>query len=294
MRSPSAKRVPPFSTRPITWWPGTIAPGQLVNDIVHEVDLFTTFARIGGATEHIPTDRVIDGVDQTSMLLNGDGYSRRDYVFIYSGDQLAATVKGRYKRHWITEETDTGTAAVFYDLITDPRESMPQLIPLIWSSGQFDRMLARHLLWKERYPEFRHALTDPKAVVDERVVSLLLKRAEGYEITETKFYEETTPAHQVMNREGDMVTIPAVTKTHKEVTKKQLAPNMSAIIFWLKNRQPNVWRDRQELTMPDVVGAFKSLAGPDIKALREAKAEVVDVEAEEMDTEDDTPDEGNL
>ena len=141
-------RVPGFA-----WWPGTIAPIQLVNDVIHEVDLFTTFARIGGAMGHIPTDRVIDGVDQTSMLMNGDGYSRRDYVFIYRGDDLGATVKGRYKRHWIIEEADTGTAAAFYDLITDPRESMPQLVPLIWTSGQFDRMLIRHLLWKKRYPD---------------------------------------------------------------------------------------------------------------------------------------------
>jgi arylsulfatase A-like enzyme len=141
-------RVPRFA-----WWPGTIAPNQLVNDVIHAVDLFTTFARIGGAMGHIPTDRVIDGVDQTSMPMNGGGYSRRDYVFIYRADDLGATVKGRYKRHWIIEEADTGTAAAFYDLITDPRESMPQLVPLIWTSGQFDRMLIRHLLWKKRYPD---------------------------------------------------------------------------------------------------------------------------------------------
>ncbi|MGI9641784.1 MAG: sulfatase-like hydrolase/transferase, partial [Acidimicrobiia bacterium] len=145
-------RVPGFA-----WWPGTIKPGQFVNDMIHEVDLYTTFARIGGGTEHIPTDRVVDGVDQTSMLVNGDGHSRRDYVFIYSGDQLGATVKGRYKRHWIVDEADTGTAAAFYDLITDPRESMPQLVPLIWTSGQFDRILARHLLWKEKYPDTQKA-----------------------------------------------------------------------------------------------------------------------------------------
>jgi arylsulfatase len=141
-------RVPAFA-----WWPGTIKPGQHIGDMVHETDLFTTFARLGGASEHIPTDRVIDGLDQTSLLLNGKTYGRRDYVFIYVGDELGATVKGRYKRHWITEEAETGTAAAFYDLITDPRESDPKLIPLIWSSGQFDRMLARHLLWKEKYPD---------------------------------------------------------------------------------------------------------------------------------------------
>ena len=37
-------RVPAFA-----WWPGVIEPGQLVGDIIHEVDLFTTFARLGGA-----------------------------------------------------------------------------------------------------------------------------------------------------------------------------------------------------------------------------------------------------
>jgi len=141
-------RVPAFA-----WWPGTIKPGQFVNDIIHETDLFTTFARLGGATEHIPTDRVIDGLDQTSLLLNGDTYGRRDYVFIYIGGELGATVKGRYKRHWITGEAETGTAAAFYDLITDPRESAPKLIPLIWTSGQFDRMLARHMIWKKKYPD---------------------------------------------------------------------------------------------------------------------------------------------
>jgi len=141
-------RVPAFA-----WWPGTIKPGQFVNDIVHETDLFTTFARLGGASEHIPTDRVIDGLDQTSLFINGDTYGRRDYVFIYIGDQLGATVKGRYKRHWITGEAETGTAAAFYDLITDPRESNPKLIPLIWASGQFDRMLARHMIWKEKFPD---------------------------------------------------------------------------------------------------------------------------------------------
>ncbi|MGH7164773.1 MAG: hypothetical protein ACREIS_04525 [Nitrospiraceae bacterium] len=72
-----------------------IAPGQTVGDIIQETDLFTTFARIGGATEHIPTDRIIDGVDQTALFLKGDGFSRRDYVYIYTGSVLAATVKGR-------------------------------------------------------------------------------------------------------------------------------------------------------------------------------------------------------
>ncbi len=37
------------------WWPGMIKEGQLVGDIIHEADLFTTFARLAGATDGIPS-----------------------------------------------------------------------------------------------------------------------------------------------------------------------------------------------------------------------------------------------
>jgi arylsulfatase len=143
-------RVPAFA-----WWPGVIKPGTILNDMVHETDLFTTFARLGGGMENIPTDRVIDGVDQSSLLMNGDGFGRRDWVFIYTGNELGATVKGRYKRHWIGPESGegAGTSAAFYDLITDPRETSPKLASLIYQSGQWDRMLIRHTMWKEKYPD---------------------------------------------------------------------------------------------------------------------------------------------
>ncbi|MDC1288217.1 sulfatase-like hydrolase/transferase, partial [Gammaproteobacteria bacterium] len=45
-------------------WPGVVAPNQVVGDIIHITDLFTTFATLAGATDKIPTDRIIDGVDQ--------------------------------------------------------------------------------------------------------------------------------------------------------------------------------------------------------------------------------------
>ena len=46
-----------------------IEPGQVVVDIIHEADLFTTFARLAGARQHVPSDRIIDGIDQTALLL---------------------------------------------------------------------------------------------------------------------------------------------------------------------------------------------------------------------------------
>jgi arylsulfatase len=144
-------RVPAFA-----WWPGVIKPGQLVGDIIHETDLFTTFASLAGATQYIPTDRIIDGLDQTALLLNGDTHSRRDYVFIYAGPRLGATVKGNYKRHWISPDPvgeASGIPAAFYFLPADPREKTPMLINLIHLKSPFNRMKLRHDLWKKKYPD---------------------------------------------------------------------------------------------------------------------------------------------
>jgi arylsulfatase A-like enzyme len=151
-------RVPAFAS-----WPGVIDEGQTVGDIVHVTDLYTTFARLAGATQHIPTDRVIDGIDQTALLLNGDTHSRRDYVFIYTGHTLGATVKGRYKRHWLGggEVAASGMPEAYYDLYVDTRENNPMLIPMIHTQGQFNRMRARHELMKKKYPDKKKAYGIP-------------------------------------------------------------------------------------------------------------------------------------
>jgi len=150
-----AVRVPAMA-----WWPGMITPGQTVGDIIHETDLFTTFAYLGGATKYISTDRIIDGINQSSLFLNGDGYSRRDYVFIYTGNILAATVKGRFKRVWIGELPGLSGAA-FYDLYNDPREVQPKMLPMFPTKGMFNMMRARHELWIKQYPNGSEAKDYP-------------------------------------------------------------------------------------------------------------------------------------
>jgi len=141
------------------WWPGVIEEGQVVGDIIHVTDLFTTFARLAGATEYIPTDRIIDGIDQTSLLLNGEGHGRRDYVFIYSGPRLAASVKEHYKMHWVSADplqAASGITAVF-DLYNDHREMNPMVVGGFQYKEPFRRMRARHELWIEKYPHLERA-----------------------------------------------------------------------------------------------------------------------------------------
>jgi arylsulfatase len=141
------------------WWPGVIKPGQIAGDIIHVTDLYTTFARLAGATQYIPTDRVIDGIDQTALLLNGEGHSRRDYVFIYAGPTLAATVKLHYKMHWLSSDplqAASGITAV-YDLLNDHREVNPIVVGGFHFKEPFRRMRARHELWIKQYPHRERA-----------------------------------------------------------------------------------------------------------------------------------------
>jgi arylsulfatase len=148
-------RVPALLT-----WPGAVEGGQIVGDILHVSDLFTTFARIGGAEKYIPRNRVIDGVDQTSLLVNGDGYSRRDYVMIYVGPNLAAGVKGRFKRDW-KNATPGLSKNEFYDLYTDPRERTGEMIEQFHVKSMFNRQRQRHEMWIKKYPNRPNATPGP-------------------------------------------------------------------------------------------------------------------------------------
>ncbi|MCD8383268.1 MAG: helix-turn-helix domain-containing protein [Clostridiales bacterium] len=86
--------------------------------------------------------------------------------------------------------------------------------------------------WRDKYPAVSAALKKGKEVADYEVENALFKRATGYEATETRV-EETG--------EG--------TKT--VTTTKPVLPDVTAQIFWLKNRRPDRWRDRPEREQPE-------------------------------------------
>ncbi len=137
-------------------WPAAIKADSYVGDMIHVADLFTSLARIAGGMEHIPSDRVIDGVDQTAMMLLGEHKGRRDNVFIYQSNKMAAIVKEQYKLH-VPGPGENFVVAPFYDLFRDPREETPVKTPVgAWAASPFERIIERHLAWKKKYPD-----TDP-------------------------------------------------------------------------------------------------------------------------------------
>ena len=69
---------------------------------------------------------------------------------------LGATVKGNYKRHWVSPDPTgelSGIGAAFYFLLHDTREKYPMLVNMLHLKGSFNRMRKRHEIWKKKYPD---------------------------------------------------------------------------------------------------------------------------------------------
>lgn len=108
--------------------------------------------------------------------------------------------------------------------------------------------------WKTSHPEFSESIKRGKDKFDtERVEVALAQRAVGF----------SHPDVHVSNYQGD-VTITPITKHYP--------PDTTACIFWLKNRQPGRWRDKQEheVTGKDGGPVQVESKGTDYAALRQS------------------------
>jgi len=109
----------------IAWWPGRIKAGTVNRELACSMDLFNTCLTLAGAP--IPSDRIIDGVDMTPMLL-GKGPGRRNMVIYYNGDEVYALRKGAYKAHFSTysgygkEAPENHNPPLLFHLPNDPGE----------------------------------------------------------------------------------------------------------------------------------------------------------------------------
>lgn len=85
--------------------------------------------------------------------------------------------------------------------------------------------------WNKKNPAISAALKTGRDAADYQVENALYKRATGYE------YDETTYVRSGSG--GDMKAIRQIHKT--------ALPDITAIIYWLKNRRPEKWRDKRNI-----------------------------------------------
>ena len=125
--------------------------------------------------------------------------------------------KGKYE-YWLTPEGLLKIEGWARDGLTD--EQIAVNIGIGYSTLQ---------TWKSKYQDIQDTLKRGKEVIDRQVENALLKRALGYEYQEVK-----------EKFEGDVMT-------ERTVTKKEVVPDVTAQIFWLKNRKRETWTDRQNI-----------------------------------------------
>ena len=110
-------------------WPDRIKAGQVSNEMVHEVDLFTTIINATGSSEIVPKDRIIDGVNQLPFLEGKQQQSTRESaIFSQRFGQIMA-VKWRDWKLWYVYKTEMpdpepDNLVRLFDLRVDPREEI--------------------------------------------------------------------------------------------------------------------------------------------------------------------------
>jgi len=118
--------------------------------------------------------------------------------------------------------------------------SLPAKVEQLCTEGYTEQQICNKLgfgksafnIWKNKYPELLEAIKRGKKKPDEEVEKALYKRATGYE-------------------EEEVITVVrgsgAEAYTEVRRIKKKIIPDVTAIIFWLKNRKPKKWRDKHEV-----------------------------------------------
>ncbi|MDB2616295.1 sulfatase-like hydrolase/transferase [Luminiphilus sp.] len=143
----------PFLVR----WPDQIPAGRVSNEIVHQMDVFSTVAGFTGV--NVPSDRVIDGVDQSQFFRGETEQSARESLVIYIGN----TLFGAKWRNWkiLLREMDEDGYGIkemaypsVYNLIVDPKEEVPELNYLndTWVDFPLYQVIEDHELSLEKDP----------------------------------------------------------------------------------------------------------------------------------------------
>lgn len=95
-------------------------------------------------------------------------------------------------------------------------------------------------LWKTQYPEFSESIKAGKIDADANVAQRLYERAMGFEHD-----SEEIKVVSVGNNGGSEV--------ERVPIRKVYPPDSTAAIFWLKNRRPKDWRDKQEVEQTSTI-----------------------------------------
>jgi arylsulfatase len=151
----------------IAVWPGVVEADRASDGLFSFTDLLPTMLTLAGAADRVPTDRFIDGVDQTSFLLGAGGLSNRKFVYYWLLRTLSAVRAGEYKFMIAsTSDDDTDVAgpggftgvtqnytyAKLFNLYLDPKEQHSYLTRKLVYNDAFINGIRDHLMSYRDHP----------------------------------------------------------------------------------------------------------------------------------------------
>jgi arylsulfatase A-like enzyme len=145
-------------------WPGKVPAGNVNNEIVHIVDMFTTLASAGGAA--VPEDRPIDGVDQSDFFLGKQESSNREGFVVYVADRLSAVKWRNWKMHLIRQENIFDPPIKLplprlINLLTDLKEERDVVAYNTWVMEPMMKILGGFLQSLKKHPPIPAGTPDP-------------------------------------------------------------------------------------------------------------------------------------
>ena len=145
-------------------WPGRVAAATVSDEILADLDWYPTIAHLVGQQNRIPTDRPIDGIDQSAFLVGRQETSNREHVVTYVGDTVFAVKWRNLKVHFAAAESthsvvQTYTFPQVFDIKEDPGESYElwgnEGYAHAWVMSPVSRILAELAASMQQYPNIR-------------------------------------------------------------------------------------------------------------------------------------------
>ena len=148
-------------------WPGKVPASTVSNEIVHALDLYATLAKWTGAK--VPTDRVIDSVDQSAHLTGQSEKSARDGFMVYVGSEVFGIKWRNWKMMFQevergTDERKTFDFPRFFNLYNDPKEEYPLTKATaghFWVRWPMAEILKAHAQSLKKEPPIAPGTADP-------------------------------------------------------------------------------------------------------------------------------------
>jgi arylsulfatase A-like enzyme len=148
-------------------WPGKVPSGIVTNEIFAAVDWLPTLAGMTGATNLVPKDRPIDGVDASAFMLGKNNTTGRDSYMFFGADGGLMSVKWKiYKTIFRYSENPSAAEKPYlkpqfplvYDLSSDPHEDnnlITSSLTVGWIFAPALRVVGGYERSQKQYPNIK-------------------------------------------------------------------------------------------------------------------------------------------